>query len=103
MEGGRFFNWGQARKRFVPEGRILVYSLFTGLALAPGLAFLGFRLLGTVPEGYTVSQFYRDVRIDLFHGVWIAWALVLSPYFLVQLFRTVRWAVTSLKESITSS
>jgi hypothetical protein len=90
----------KVRKRLGPEGRTLLYSLFFGLALAPALAFLIFQLAGTVPEGYTVQRFYSDVRRDLMTGVWVAWALVLSPYALVQVFRILRWALRATRESI---
>jgi hypothetical protein len=94
------FDLEKVKERLGPEGRILLYSVFFGLALAPALAFLLFQYAGTVPEGYTVQRFYSDVRRDLFDGVWIAWALVLSPYALVQLFRVLRWAFRETRESI---
>ena len=98
-----FFDWNKVKRRFIPEGRILLYCLFFGLAAAPALAFAIFHFMGTVPGGYTITLFYRDVRRDLFDGVGIAWALVLSPYFILQVFRIVRWSVSSLKDSLSNS
>jgi hypothetical protein len=94
------FDLEKVKERVGPEGRILLYSLFFGLALAPAIAFLIFQFAGTVPEGYTVQRFYSDVRRDLFEGVWIAWALVLSPYVLFQLCRALRWAFRETRKSI---
>ena len=94
------FDLERVKERFGPEGRILLYSVFFGLALGPAIAFLIFHLAGTVPEGYTVQRFYSDVRMDLMKGVWMAWALVLSPYALVQVFRAIRWAFRETRESI---
>ena len=96
----KVFNLERVKGRFGPEGRILLYSVFFGLALGPAIAFLIFHLAGTVPEGYTVQRFYSDVRRDLMNGVWIAWALVLSPYAFVQVFRVLRWAFRETRESI---
>lgn len=98
---GKVFDLEKIKERLGPEGRILLYSVFFGLALAPAVAFLIFDLAGTVPEGYTVQRFYSDVRRDLLSGVWVAWALVLSPYALVQGFRALRWALRATRESIT--
>ena len=98
----KVFDLIKIRERVGPEGKILLYSLFFGLAVAPALAFMVFSFLGTVPEGYTIMQFYRDVRRDLFDGVWIAWALVLLPYGLVQFARITRWAIRTAKSSSTS-
>jgi hypothetical protein len=96
----KVFDWEKVKERLGPEGRILLYSVFFGLALAPAVAFLIFQFAGTVPEGYTVQGFYSDVRRDLMNGVWFAWVLVLSPYALVQVFRILRWALRSTRESI---
>lgn len=96
----KVFDLEKIKERLGPEGRILLYSVFFGLALAPAVAFLFFQFAGTVPEGYTVQRFYSDVRRDLVDGVWIAWALVLSPYASVQVFRVVRWALRATIESI---
>jgi hypothetical protein len=99
-EQSPFLSWERVKRRFAPEGKILVYSLFAGLAAGPALAFGMFTLAGTVPVGYTLTRFYSDVRIDLMRGVWMAWAVVLAPYALVQLFRIARWAVRALKASV---
>lgn len=98
-----FISWEKAKRRFGPEGKILVYSLFVGFAAGPALAFLIFTLAGTVPEGYTLTQFYSGVRMDLMRGIWIAWVVVLAPYGLVQIFRISRWAVRSLRQSLSVS
>ncbi len=100
MEKSPFLDWEKAKRRFVPEGKILVYSLFVGFAAGPALAFLIFTLAGTVPEGYTISRFYSGVRMDLMRGVWMAWVLVLAPYIVVQLFRICLWAGRSLRETV---
>ena len=99
----KVFDLKKILMRVGPEGKILVYSLFFGLALAPALAFMVFSFLGTVPEGYTIVQFYGDVRRDLFSGVWIAWVLVLLPYGLVQVARVARWAIKVTRSSLSNS
>ena len=102
-ENEKLFDLKKILKRTAPEGRILLYSLFFGLALAPALAFMVFTYLGTVPEGYTIVRFYSDVRRDLFSGVLIAWVLILLPYGLVQFTRIARWAIRVTRSSLTNS
>jgi hypothetical protein len=88
------------KARMLPEGRILLFSLFAGFAFGPMLAFYLFQLAGTVPAGYSLSQFYNGIRIDLMNGVWMAWAVVLAPYALVQFGRAVVWSFKALKDSM---
>jgi len=99
----KVFDLQQIKKRMGPEAKILLYTMFFGLAIAPALAFMVFSYFGTVPQGYTVVQFYRDVRRDLFEGVWPAWALVLLPYGLFQAARVARWAIRTAKSRLTNS
>jgi hypothetical protein len=97
----KIFVFKKIKTRILPEGKILLWSLFFGLALGPALAFLIFRLMGTVPKGYTIFKLYSDVRFDLFRGVWMAWAVVLFPYVIFQLSRVMIWAIKTTKYSLT--
>jgi hypothetical protein len=40
------------------------------------------------------SGFYKA----LFEGVWIAWLIVITPYLIFQLVRSVLWALRALRE-----
>lgn len=97
----KIFVFEKIKARILPEGKILLWSLFFGLALGPALAFLIFHLMGTVPKGYTISKFYSGVRYDIFRGVWMAWAVVLFPYAIIQLSRVMIWAIKTTKASLT--
>lgn len=99
-EKEKIFVFEKIKARIIPEGKILLWALFFGLALGPALAFLAFHMMGTVPEGYTITRFYSDVRFDLFKGVWMAWAVVIMPYAIFQIGRIVIWAVKTTKASI---
>ena len=99
-EKEKIFVYEKIKARIIPEGKILLWALFFGLGLGPALAFLVFYMMGTVPEGYTITKFYSDVRFDLFKGVWMAWAVVLMPYAIFQLGRIIIWAVKTTKASI---
>lgn len=96
----KFFDFEKIKARIIPEGKILLWAFFGGLALGPALAFLFFHLMGTVPEGYTITKFYSDIRYDLFKGVWMAWAVVLMPYAIFQIGRVIIWAVKATKASL---
>jgi Na+-translocating ferredoxin:NAD+ oxidoreductase RnfD subunit len=96
----KMFVFEKIKDRMIPEGKILLYAFFFGLALGPALAFLAFLYMGTVPEGYTISRFYGGIRSDLINGVWIAWAVVLAPYAIFQLSRVLIWALKAVKDSI---
>ena len=96
----KIFVFEKIKTRILPEGRILLYSFFFGLALGPALAFLVFLYMGTLPQGYTISKFYSGIRIDLINGVWIAWAVVLAPYAIFQVARVLIWALKATKDSI---
>ncbi len=100
-EKEKIFVFEKIKTRILPEGKILLYALFFGLALGPALAFLVFLFLGTVPEGYTIAKFYSDIRFDLINGDWIAWAVVLAPYAIFQLAKVMIWAIKTTKSSIT--
>ena len=100
-EKKKIFIFEKIKARIIPEGKILLWALFFGLALGPALAFLIFTFMGTVPEGYTITKFYSDIRIDLLKGVWMAWAVVLIPYFIFQISRVMIWAIKTTKASIT--
>jgi len=99
-EKEKIFVFEKIKTRILPEGRILLYSFFFGLALGPALAFLVFLYMGTIPQGYTISKFYGGIRIDLINGVWIAWAVVLAPYAIFQVSRVLIWALKAIKDSI---
>lgn len=96
----KIFAFEKIKARIIPEGKILLGALFFGLAFGPALAFLVFHIMGTVPDGYTITQFYRDVRFDLFKGVWMAWAVVLLPYVIFQIGRITIWAIKTTKASL---
>ena len=97
----KIFVFEKIKDRIIPEGKILLYAFFFGLALGPALAFFGFRFLGTIPEGYTLAKFYSSIRLDLLRGVWMAWTVVLIPYAIFQLARVMIWAIKTTKASIT--
>ncbi|MFX0200554.1 MAG: hypothetical protein ACFFCW_30920 [Candidatus Hodarchaeota archaeon] len=100
-EKEKVFVFEKIKARIIPEGKILFWSLFFGLAFGPALAFLIFSFLGTVPKGYTITKFYSDIRIDLVKGAWMAWAVVLIPYAIFQISRVMIWAIKTTKASIT--
>ncbi len=100
-EKEKIFVFEKIKARILPEGRILLYALFFGLALGPALAFLVFHFMGTVPQGYTITKFYSGIRYDLIKGVWMAWAVVLTPYAIFQIARVMIWAIKTTKASIT--
>ena len=102
-EKEKIFVFEKIKARIIPEGKILLWALFFGLALGPALAFLVFHIMGTVPEGYTITKFYSNIRFDLFKGVWMAWVVVLMPYAIFQLGRVIIWAVKNIKASISLS
>jgi len=53
---------------------------------------LPFMLIFSPREG--ASGFYEA----LFEGNWIAWLIITAPYLLFQLARSVRWALSELRE-----
>ena len=101
-EKEKIFVYEKIKTRIIPEGKILLWLFFFGLAVGPALAFLVFLLMGTVPEGYSLVKFYSNIRFDLVHGVWMAWAVVLFPYAIFQIARVTIWAIKNTLASITS-
>lgn len=79
-------------RRVAIEWLIFFGALLFGLAFAPSAAFLATRTpFGLLPNFYETLFGLTHERIG------ICWAVVASPYVLVQLWRSARWTIRTLR------
>ena len=66
---------------------------FLGFVVA-GFVVLPLPVVLIVSPQERVSEFYKA----LFEGVWIIWLIVIAPYLVFQLVRSVLWALRASRE-----
>ena len=87
------------KKVIAKEWLFFLKWLLLGLAVVPFLSWLVILVISGNNEGWIIGEFYialllngsRDV------GFLVAWLLVLIPYGIFNLIRSIRWAKQQLK------